>query len=239
MNKITVGWMYPNLLNLHGERGSVQNLERIGKRMGIEVEILRIEDFSQPIPFEKLDFLIFLPGEIVLFPKLVSALKDSGLAEYLEQGGYLVAIGTSGLLFGKSILREDGSTVEGLGYLDLTAKERKYVWGDDLHLKINGTEQELIGSQIQMADVDAKEPFATTLYGMGNNNTGSEGARWNNLIYTNCLGPLFVKNPWFAETIINEILTKKGLPAATAEPDLIAQQSFASTLKFIKEKQSR
>ena len=26
MHKITVGWMYPNLLNLHGERGSVQAL---------------------------------------------------------------------------------------------------------------------------------------------------------------------------------------------------------------------
>ena len=26
-NKLTIGWMYPNLLNLHGERGSVQMLE--------------------------------------------------------------------------------------------------------------------------------------------------------------------------------------------------------------------
>jgi len=239
MNKITVGWMYPNLLNLHGERCSVQNLERIGKRMGIEVEILRIEDFSDPIPFEKLDLLMFLPGEIVLFPKLVSALKDSGLAEYVDNGGHLVAIGTTGLMFGKSILREDGSTVEGLGFLDLTAKERKYVWGDDLHLKLNGSDMELIGSQILMADVDAKEPLATTLYGRGNNNTGTDGARYKNLIYTNCLGPLFVKNPWLAEQILNEILEKKGLEAVTCEPDEIAKQSFRSTLKFIKEKQSR
>ncbi len=239
MNKITVGWMYPNLLNLHGERGSVQALEKIGKRMGIEVEILRIEDFSQPIPFEKLDLLMFLPGEITLFPQLVSALKESGLEDYLNKGGYLVAIGTSGLMFGKTITREDGSIIEGLGYLDMTAKERQYVWGDDLHLRINDTQQELIGSQIQMADVDAKEPLSTTLYGMGNNNTGAEGARHNNLIYTNCLGPLFVKNPWFAESIINGILQQKGLPAVETQPDPIATQSFASTLKFIKEKQSR
>lgn len=239
MNKITVGWMYPNLLNLHGERGSVQALVQIGKKMGVEVEVLRIEDFADPIPFEKLDFLMFLPGEMVVFPHLISALKDSGLEEYLNHGGHLLAIGTSGLLYGKSILREDGSTIDGLGYLDMTAKERKYVWGDDLHLRINGTEQELIGSQIQMADVEAKEPLATTLYGMGNNNTGAEGARYKNLIYTNCLGPLFVKNPWFAETIINGILAQKGLPAAEPQPHPIAELSFDSTLKFIKEKQSR
>ena len=144
MSKITVGWMYPNLLNLHGERGSVQALVKIGKKMGVEVEVLRIEDFADPIPFEKLDLLMFLPGEMVVFPHLISALKDSGLGEYLNNGGYLLAIGTSGLMFGKSILREDGSTVEGLGYLNMTAKERKYVWGDDLHLRINDTQQELI-----------------------------------------------------------------------------------------------
>ena len=239
MNKITVGWMYPNLLNLHGERGSVQALERIGKKMGMDVEILRIEDFSQPIPFEKLDLLMFLPGEIAVFPHLIAALRVSGLEDYLNKGGYLVAIGTSGLMFGRTVTREDGSTVEGLGYLDMTAKERKYVWGDDLHLRINDTQQELIGSQIQMADVDAKEPLAATLYGMGNNNTGAEGAKYKNLIYTNCLGPLFVKNPWFAESIMNGILQQKGLPAVAAEPDPIAARSFASTLEFIKKKQSR
>ena len=54
MDKITVGWMYPSLLNLHGERGSVQALVEIGKKMGIDVEILRIEDFDDPIPFEKM-----------------------------------------------------------------------------------------------------------------------------------------------------------------------------------------
>ena len=238
MHKITVGWMYPNLLNLHGERGSVQALERIGKRMGIEVEILRIEDFSDPIPFEKLDLMMFLPGEIASFYHLIPALQNAGIAEDLNAGGHLVAIGTSGLIFGKTITREDGSTLEGLGSLDMTAKERKYVWGDDLHLKLNDSDLELIGSQIQMTDVDAKEPLATTLYGKGNNNTGTDGARWNNLIYTNCLGPLFVKNPWFAESILNEILVKKGLEAVTCEPDEIAKQSFQSTLRFIKEKQS-
>lgn len=236
MAKITVGWMYPNLLNLHGERGSVQALEAIGKQMGIEVEILRIEDFDDPIPFEKLDLLIFLPGEIASFSHIIPALNALKLQEYLENGGYLVAIGTSGLIFGQSLLREDGTEIKCLGYLDMTAKERKYVWGDDLHVRICDTGLELAGSQIQMADVDAKNPLAITIYGMGNNNTGAEGARWKNLIYTNCLGPLFVKNPWFAETILKNILKQKGLEVQ-AEPDhRIAKASFKATLDFIEAK---
>jgi len=155
MAKITVGWMYPNLLNLHGERGSVQALVAIGKKFGIDVEVIRIEDFDDPIPFETLDLMIFLPGEIAIFYHLIPALQTEALRNYLENDGHLLALGTSGLLFGRSILREDGSTLDCLGYLNMTAKERKYVWGDDFHFRINGSDMELAGSQIQMADVDA------------------------------------------------------------------------------------
>lgn len=236
MHKVTVGWMYPDLLNLHGERGSVQTLVKVGQKMGIEVDVVRINDFTDPIPYEKLDLLMFLPGEIEMFQHLIPALNTNDMRYYLDNGGYLLALGTTGLLFGKSIKREDGSTIQGLGFLDMTAKERKFVWGDDLHIRINGTKQELAGSQIQMADVEAAQPFATTLYGMGNNNTGAEGARWKNLIYTNCTGPLFVKNPWFAEDILKNVLLQKhlGLTIETSYP--IPSDSFNATLRFIKSK---
>jgi len=236
MNKITVGWMYPNLLNLHGERGSVQALVAIGKQLGIEVEVKRIDDFGDPIPFADLDLLVFLPGEIVSFQHLIPALQSSGLQDYLEKGGYLLALGTSGLIFGKTITREDGSVFNGLGYLDMDAKERKYVWGDDLHFRLNDINMELAGSQIQMADVDTKNPLGTTVYGMGNNNTGAEGARWKNLIYTNCMGPLFVKNPWFGEYILKGILEAKGVEITAEGSYPIAKASFDATLKFINEK---
>lgn len=236
MDKITVGWMYPNLLNLHGERGSVQALVEIGRQMDLDIEILRIEDFDDPIPFEKLDMMIFLPGEISTFPYFIPALQTDSMRTYLENGGYLLALGTTGLAFGNTIIREDGSTIKGLGYLDMTAKERKFVWGDDLYFRIKDIQLELVGSQIQMADVDAKYPLGTTIYGMGNNNTGSEGARWKNLIYTNCLGPLFVKNPWFAESIFNDILLRKNMIPRTKLEFSIASDSFRSTVEFINDK---
>ena len=236
MDKITVGWMYPNLLNLHGERGSVQALVEIGKQLDIDVDVIRIEDFDDPIPYETLDLLIFLPGEIAVLQHLIPALNTDGLENYLEQGGYALAIGTTGLMFGKSITREDGTILNGLGYLDMTATERKYVWGDDLHIKLLGSNMELAGAQIQMADVDCKYPLATTVYGMGNNNTGAEGGRWKNLIYTNCLGPLFVKNPWFGEHILKGILEQKGISIEKSGNYPLARASFQSTLDFISNK---
>ncbi|MBQ7329085.1 MAG: cobalamin biosynthesis protein CobQ [Oscillospiraceae bacterium] len=236
MDKITVGWMYPNLLNLHGERGSVQALVAIGKQLGIEIQVKRIEDFDDPIPFEELDLLIFLPGEIAMFRHLIPALQASAFGEYLEKDGYVLVLGTTGLMFGKTITREDDSVINGLGYLDMDATERKYVWGDDLHFRLNDTDMELAGSQIQMADVDAKQPLGTTVYGMGNNNTGAEGARYKNLIYTNCLGPLFVKNPWFGEYILKGIMRTKGVEISAEGCYPVAKASFDATLKFINEK---
>ncbi len=239
MPKITVGWMYPNLLNLHGERGSVQALIQIGKNLGIDVEVRRIEDFDDPIPFDELDFLIFLPGEITEFSHIIPSLRnqEQQLRRYLDQGGYLLAIGTTGLMFGNKILREDGSVMECLGYLDLEATERKYVFGDDLYVRVAGSDLELIGSQVQMADVTAAQPFAQTIYGMGNNNSGAEGARSGNLIYTNCLGPLFVKNPRFAEAILKDICSRKGIEIQTTGNYPRADASFESTRKFISTKQ--
>lgn len=239
MRKITVGWMYPNLLNLHGERGSVKDLVEIGKAMDIEVEILRIEDFDDPIPFSALDMMIFLPGEIATFYHLIPTLRQQqdGFQKFLEKGGYVLTIGTTGLMFGNSILREDGTTLECLGYLDITAKERKYVWGDDLYFRIPDSNMELVGSQIQMADVKAAHPLGQVIYGMGNNNnTGAEGAREGNIIYTNCLGPLFVKNPWFAESILKDICLHKFQETVEGTTHQIAQASFDATVKYIKTK---
>lgn len=237
MAKLTIGWMYPNLLNLHGERGSVQALEKCAKEMGVDVRIQRIEDFDDPIPFSELDLMIFLPGELTQMQYLLPAMKNQmdSLVKYIQDGHYVIALGTTGLLFGKTTRREDGGIFDGLGLLDLTATERKYVWGDDLHFRLeDGTK--IIGSQITMADIDSKCPLGITLYGRGNNGSGTEGSRYLNLIHTNCQGPVFVKNPWWAEEIIRETLAAKGEHPEGSVDHTIARNSYKATLAFINEK---
>ena len=94
MYKITVGWMYPDLLNLHGERGSRQGLLAIGANLGLDVEVRRIENFDEPIPFDELDILMFLPGEITSFKYLVPAMQRQmeELKAYVEKGGYILGL---------------------------------------------------------------------------------------------------------------------------------------------------
>ena len=234
---VRIGWMYPDCLNLHGERGSVQAFERIGTQMGLDMKIRRIEDFDDPIPFDDLDLLFFAPGEITCLEFIRPAMERqrAGLEGYLARGGWIIAVGTSGLLLGKTTRREDGSVFEGLGLLDMTAGEREFVWGDDLHFRLRDSKMEIFGSQIQMADVQAAVPLGDVLYGRGNNAGGAEGARSGNVLFTNCLGPVFVKNPWWTADILRTLLLQKqGISSAGRFG--LESASFDSCLRFTENK---
>ena len=38
-NIVNVAWMYPDILNLHGERGNAKAFELVSKKMGVKLNI--------------------------------------------------------------------------------------------------------------------------------------------------------------------------------------------------------
>ena len=91
-----------------------------------------------------------------------------------------------------------------------------------------------------MLDISQKqgEPLGTINYGYGNNGEGEEGAVYKNLIFTNALGPVFIKNPWWAEKILSDIAERKKyktnqIPIGEYE---IEVKSFNSCKDFIEKK---
>lgn len=215
--ELNVTWCFPDLLNLHGDRGNIMALEKVGKMLGIDVKVNKVINLEDEIDFEKSDILFFNPGELKLIKPIVEALdsQKSKLSKYIEDNKVVVAIGTSGAIFGKEVRRLD-ETFSGLGYLDMYCTEREMVYGDDIIYKLSQDENvEINGSQIQIIDttLNSDIAFGKIIYGHGNNGSEdkSEGARYNNLIFTNCLGPVLVKNPWLAEQIIKYALSSKGI----------------------------
>lgn len=231
-------WLYPDLLNLHGERGSVQAFIRAGENLGVQVNVCRIDDYNDAVPFDEADLIMLLPGELKELAFIKPALEKQRdvLEDYIEKGKHIIAIGTTGMLFSKTVQRENGEVFEGLGLLDVTGKERKYIRGDDIHFRLNNSKQEIFGSQIHAVDCVAATPLGTTIYGHGNNGDGSEGAYYKNLIFTNCLGPVFVKNPWWTESIIKDIILKKYLGVEVKRENTLENNSFNSCLEFTKRK---
>lgn len=245
-NTLNITWLYPDLLNLHGDRGNLMAFEKIGKKMGLEVKINRIDTFAQEIDFVGSDIIFLNAGELKTVSSVVENIKKYGNAvyDYVEAGKPLIAIGTTGAVLIDQTKRSDGSVIPGLGIIHGEAIERKAIYGDDLHFSLLEDESfELMAVQIHLIDfflMDSNEALGKLIYGKGNNDQDiTEGGKYKNAIFTNALGPVCVKNPWYTEKIINDALKAKGLaPAAPIEEDFftIERNSFQAINAFIKQK---
>jgi|LGOV01.1.fsa_nt_gb CobQ-like glutamine amidotransferase family enzyme len=214
---IKIGWLFPNTLYLHGERGNILALEVETKRRGYAIEVDQISLNTDDFCPDDYDFLFCPPGEMVHFQSIIDFLKPHQLElkTFIETRPFL-ATGTSIGLFGKEIKRSNGETIKGLGIIDVNCTENKAVYGDDLYYAINynGVEMSIFGSQIQMMDIDTHNEtvFGQLNYGYGNNGqTNEEGILKDKGIFTNTLGPLLICNPWLTEEIVNIIEKNKDI----------------------------
>lgn len=240
--QINLAWMYPDILNLHGERGNVQAFKYVADLLGVTLNIERIDDVDAKIDFSHFDILLFNAGELKVLPTILKSLNEQKeeLQEYIEQKKTIIVTGTTSALLGNKIHLLCGQSFEGLHIFDADYQERKMVIGDDLYYTLEDG-LEVVGSQIQMVDITLGEddkPLGTIQYGYGNNGTSIEGAKKNHILFTNCLGPVFVKNPWFAEKILRTVCEQKEIEIAT---DLeinyeLEKNSLTATKEFIEKK---
>jgi len=218
--EVRILWLYPSILNLHGDRGNAMALARVCGQIGVNPVLTRVDRLESPIDLEAADLILISPGELAVMDAVVGALRPYclELEEMVEAGKPIFVTGTSSALVARETRRTDSSTIEGLGLLDMVVVERQEILGDDLILDADG--QELGGMQIRMTDMllDASQkPFATVLYGVGNaGRPDVEGAARSNLVATNLLGPALTKNPWFARRLIDQALIHRYGEASSA-----------------------
>ncbi|MBE5953470.1 MAG: hypothetical protein E7257_04860 [Lachnospiraceae bacterium] len=245
---INIAWVYPDILNLHGDRGNMMAIEKIAEAMGIEANITKI-NYGENINFENTDLIFMGAGELRDVEHVVEKLDVDGFKFYVEAGGYVLAIGSTGCVLGKTLTIENGKVINGLGILDINAKElcrtkmpyvTKEVYGDDIWWTYK--DMEIIGNQIHRVDytLGNTEPLGEVLYGYGNDLGGNEGARYKNVILTNTVGPLLAANPWFGADLLCEIIKAKGeeLSADLEKLEFLeyAKESIELRKKFIKDK---
>ncbi len=246
MNSLKIAWLFPDTLYLHGERGNVLALERFGKMAKMDPEIAHIdfktEDFN-PMDY---DIIFCPPGEISSFKPIIEYLSPyKGQFEtFVEEGRVLIATGTSMALWGKEIRRTDGSIIEGLGICEYKAIEKDSVYGDDnlFVCKYNGEELDMLCSQIQMVDIELEEqsPFGHLIYGYGNTGQDTnEGYIKANSIFTNCLGPMLVTNPWLTMEVIKVCGERKGIDVEYDYDCSLEKKSFQTKKNLTMNKKTR
>ena len=107
--KLNVLWLWPDVLNLHGDRGNVMALVRVCGLYGIEAKITRVNRLKDMFWLDSVDIVMLGPGELAVMPQIVGALsrKYADIENYTETGGVLFATGTTGAALGKETVRVD------------------------------------------------------------------------------------------------------------------------------------
>ncbi|ACK41353.1 MULTISPECIES: type 1 glutamine amidotransferase [Dictyoglomus] len=206
--------MYPDLLNLYGDRGNIIVFERRLKWRGIKADIVNFTRDDEK-DLEDAD-IIFLGGgsdreQEILYSHLFkfrSLLKDM-----VEDGACILAVCGGYQLLGRYYLDAYGNKIEGLSILDFyTRAEKGRLIGNiliesNLPLKT----KTIVGFENHGGRTyHDYEPLGRVMKGFGNNGKDEkEGLVYKNLIGTYLHGPILSKNPHLADYIIKKALERK------------------------------
>jgi CobQ-like glutamine amidotransferase family enzyme len=223
---IRVCHLYPDLLNLYGDRGNVLIFCRRAEWRGIGV---RLELVSLPDRVRFTDYdLVFVGGGADMEQGLVSRdLERKGplLIEAVEQGVALLSICGGYQLLGCYYRARDGSTLPGVGLFDLyTEAGLRRLRGNILLELAPGLRKEagacraqplatLVGFENHSGRTflgGSVRPLSRVLRGNGNNgDDGAEGVSYKNAFGTYLHGPFLSKNPHFADLLIARALSRR------------------------------
>lgn len=230
--KITIGHLYPDLLNLYGDRGNIQCLMKRCQWRGIEAETICYE-IDDEIDFSKLDIVLLGGGsdrEQMLVCDKLKTIRDR-FRDYVESDGVVIAICGGFQLLGNYYATAEGN-IEGLGIVDLdTDRGTDYRLIDNIVLESELVSMPVVGFENHGGRTDIKNnrPFGKVIYGSGNNGkSGYEGVVYRNVIGTYLHGPLLPKNPEVADYLIQKALERKYKEEITLSPLEDAEEKEAN-----------
>ena len=201
---INIAHLYPELLNLYGDKGNILTLERRLNLRGIDCNIKEYA-IEEEIDFENTDIIILGGGG----EREIKAVKEALLKQtesfkkYIENSGCILAICEGFEILGK----------DNLNIIDISVQKAKKRTADDIVIKSTIISSTIVGFENHKNNIDIKNytPLGEVKYGIGNNpESGYEGMIYKNLICTNIYGPILPKNPKLADYIIKCALDKKG-----------------------------
>lgn len=210
--------LYPDLLNLYGDRGNIATLARRTQWRGIDIRVVeaRLGDAVDPAESD----LYFIGGgedrqQRLAAPDLCKV-KGAALREAAELRAAVLAVCGGYQLLGHYYRPADGPDLEGLGLLDLHTVHpgpgaRRLI--GNIVIREAQSDQMLVGFENHGGRTHlgpGARPLGTVVAGFGNNGEDrSEGAVWQNVYGTYLHGPLLPKNPWLADLLIGVALRRR------------------------------
>ncbi len=225
--KLTLGWLYPELMSTYGDRGNIIALQKRCEWRGINVEIKSL-DIGFNHELLTTCNLFFMGGAQDQQQKIVAGdlqKKSEALKKMIDNGIPGLYICGAYQFLGKYYKDSDGTIIKSLGILDLYTENP----GQN-HPRLIGN----IAVKIQNIIVVGFENHGGRTYlgknikalgkvikGFGNNGVDkTEGAIYKNSFGSYLHGPILPKNPSFADLLIKLALEKKyGSPTSLSPLD--------------------
>ena len=215
--KVQICHLYPDLLNLYGDRGNIICLRQRLAWRGIDAEVLEVP-VGEKADLTKCD-MIFIGGgqdfeQEVLLPDLRSG-KDLELKAAIEDGKTILAICGGYQMLGSYYETWDGVRCDFINAIDYyTVGSKKRMIGNFAFECLpesggstvvgfeNHSGKTYLGSGVK--------PLGKILAGGGNNGEdGGEGVRYHNVFGTYSHGPVLPKNPELCDFILQTALSDR------------------------------
>ncbi len=229
--------LYPNEMNIYGDRGNVLTLMRRAEWHGYTPEVVYHHP-GKPFP-KDIDMIVGGGGQDSGQEKVEDDLLKIGDQLHSLADGNVPMVMVCGLyqLFGRFFKTADGKTIPGIG-----------IFGAETHagptrlignITLDTPFGEVIGYENHSGQtfLDASvKPFGKVLKGAGNNQKDNfEGAVYNNVYGTYLHGSLLPKNPVFADELLRQAALRKFSEFTSLEVD----DSLADQARLVARKRPR
>ena len=198
--KITIGHLYPDLLNLYGDRGNIACMMQRCIWRGIEAETKEF-NLGDKIDFSEVDIVLLGGGSDR--EQMIVCQKLQEIVVIAVCGGYQ--------LLGKYYKTEEG-VIQGLDLVDLYTEQGEGRLIDNIVLQSDLVSMPVVGFENHggRTYINGNKPFGKVLYGSGNDGeSGYEGVVYKNVIGTYLHGPLLPKNPEVCDWLLARALERK------------------------------
>ena len=209
---ITIGHLYPDLLNLYGDRGNIACMEKRCHWRGIGAKTIEFNT-GDILDFSKLDIVLLGGGsdreQAIVCTNLLEIQKQ--FKDYVEDNGVVIAVCGGYQLLG-NYYKTDKEMIKGLGLVDIYTEQGEGRLIDNIVLKSDLADMPVVGFENHggRTYLNGNKPFGKVLYGAGNDGeSGYEGVIYKNVIGTYLHGPLLPKNPQICDYLITKALERK------------------------------
>ena len=206
--------LYPDLLNLYGDRGNMTALKKRCEWRGINAHLIEFTRDSEP-DFENAD-IVFIGGgsdreQEILYKHLIK--YRNTLKALIEDGLTILAICGGYQLLGDYYLDASRNKVDGLKILEFYTRSEKgrLIGNTAIESQLPIEPKTLVGFENHGGRTyHPYNPLGKVLKGYGNNGKDhKEGLVYKNIIGTYFHGPFLPKNPHITDYIITNALERK------------------------------